>query len=184
MNDGSPKLLVVGDDDHFRSSLRAQLEKAGYHVLEASDATDTLNVLNDHRVALIVAELNEKLLIVIRQALVLHDLQEENRLLREQRSEQYHPGWQADHRGGTPSRSVINRAAQLPDHNERMPVDPSWLADRLLDTGISLAEVERQLIEKALELHDGNQTRAARALGITRNTIIYRMRKHGIGQTS
>lgn len=148
MTDGSPKLLVVGDGDHFRSSLRAQLEEAGYYVLEASDATGTLNVLNDHRVALIVTELDEKLLKVIRQALVLHDLQD--------------------------------RSVQLPGHDESIPVDPSWLADRLLDSGMSLAEVERQLIEKALEQHNGNQTRAARALGITRNTIIYRMRKYGI----
>lgn len=50
----------------------------------------------------------------------------------------------------------------------------------LPEGGISLEEVEKQLIVKALERSGGNQTRAAQLLGITRSALLYRMQKHGI----
>ncbi len=46
--------------------------------------------------------------------------------------------------------------------------------------GIDLAVLERTLLQKALEKTAGNQTRAAALLGITRQTLIYRMEKHGL----
>ena len=48
------------------------------------------------------------------------------------------------------------------------------LMRRLLD------EVEPPLIEEVLKHAKGNQTRAAKMLGITRNTLRERMRRHGI----
>jgi two-component system NtrC family response regulator len=50
----------------------------------------------------------------------------------------------------------------------------------LPDEGISLEEVERQLLLAALEKHSWNQTRAAGYLGITRSTLLYRMQKFGL----
>lgn len=50
----------------------------------------------------------------------------------------------------------------------------------LTDAGIQLDALEEDLIRQALKLADGNQTKAARLLGITRYTLIYRMEKHGI----
>jgi len=47
--------------------------------------------------------------------------------------------------------------------------------------GLDLQEVEEELIREALERHDWNQTRAAKFLGLTRNTLIYRMQKYGLG---
>lgn len=46
--------------------------------------------------------------------------------------------------------------------------------------GLSLEEVEREIIRQALLMHGGNQTRAARYLDITRSAVIYRMQKHGL----
>lgn len=46
--------------------------------------------------------------------------------------------------------------------------------------GLSLEEVEREIIHQALLMNGGNQTRAARYLNITRSALIYRMQKHGI----
>jgi len=46
--------------------------------------------------------------------------------------------------------------------------------------GLSLEEVERGLIEEALRRHGGNQSAAARFLGISRPTLIYRMKKFGL----
>ncbi|MBP1635973.1 MAG: two component, sigma54 specific, transcriptional regulator, Fis family [Acidobacteria bacterium] len=50
----------------------------------------------------------------------------------------------------------------------------------LPDEGISLEEVERELLLAALEKHDWNQTRAASYLDITRSTLLYRMQKYGL----
>ncbi len=48
------------------------------------------------------------------------------------------------------------------------------------DEGLDLEEFEADLIRKALKKADGNQTKAARYLGITRSTLIYRMEKYKI----
>ena len=46
--------------------------------------------------------------------------------------------------------------------------------------GVDLEGWEKSLIERALREADGNQTRAAQRLGITRDTLRYRLKKHGI----
>jgi len=50
----------------------------------------------------------------------------------------------------------------------------------LPEGGIDLAELEKTLLRKALERTGGNQTKAAALLGITRQTLIYRMEKHAL----
>jgi len=46
--------------------------------------------------------------------------------------------------------------------------------------GATLASIERELIVSALKRVDGNVTMAAQELGITRDTLRYRMEKHGL----
>jgi DNA-binding NtrC family response regulator len=46
--------------------------------------------------------------------------------------------------------------------------------------GMSLKAVERELIVQVLRQFSGNQSRAAKYLGITRKTLLYRIAKHGI----
>ena len=46
--------------------------------------------------------------------------------------------------------------------------------------GMDLEQWERTLIEQALRESDGNQTRAAQRLGISRDTLRYRLKKYGI----
>ncbi|MBX2797556.1 MAG: sigma-54 dependent transcriptional regulator [Myxococcales bacterium] len=46
--------------------------------------------------------------------------------------------------------------------------------------GVSLEAVERSLIQQALDRTDGNQTAAARLLGLTRYQLRYRAEKHGL----
>ena len=74
------------------------------------------------------------------------------------------------------------------------PVQPEHIADRLMpqaasskpqaptipDDGMSLADVERSHLEAALKKTGGNQSQAARVLGISRATLLYRMKKHGL----
>jgi DNA-binding NtrC family response regulator len=50
----------------------------------------------------------------------------------------------------------------------------------LPDEGISLEDVERELLLAALHKHSWNQTRAAAFLNITRSTLLYRMQKFGL----
>lgn len=50
----------------------------------------------------------------------------------------------------------------------------------LPEEGFSLEELEKIAIVKALALCDGNQSRAASLLSITRDTIRYKMKKHGL----
>ena len=40
--------------------------------------------------------------------------------------------------------------------------------------------VEREVVQKALERHDGNVSQTARYLEVTRQSLIYRLRKHGL----
>lgn len=51
---------------------------------------------------------------------------------------------------------------------------------QVLEAGISLEENERLLLKSALEKTNGNQTQAANVLGITRDTLRYRMKKFGL----
>jgi DNA-binding NtrC family response regulator len=51
---------------------------------------------------------------------------------------------------------------------------------RLPQAGIDLGEVEKNLIRQALERTGGNRTRAAALLGLTRDTLRYRLEKFGL----
>jgi len=51
----------------------------------------------------------------------------------------------------------------------------------LTSDGIDFSRLERELVEQALELVGGNQTRAAKLLGMNRDQIRYRIEKFGIG---
>jgi DNA-binding NtrC family response regulator len=52
------------------------------------------------------------------------------------------------------------------------------------DKGIDLEQVERKLVEMALEKSEGNVTRAARLLNLTRDTMRYRIEKFGLAPTA
>ena len=50
----------------------------------------------------------------------------------------------------------------------------------VVESDASLADHERQLVSGALERAQGNQSRAARALGIGRDALRYKMKKYGL----
>ena len=81
--------------------------------------------------------------------------------------------------------SVLRRGetVTLADLPEKLGKEKPGVEDIILnlpEDGISLEDLEKSLIIKALEKHKGNQTRAAEYLGITRPTLIYRMEKFGL----
>jgi len=71
----------------------------------------------------------------------------------------------------------------LDDLPERLRAPERTLARlrmELPDDGLSLEDVERELLLAALRKHDWNQTKAAAFLTISRSALIYRMQKFGL----
>jgi DNA-binding NtrC family response regulator len=84
-------------------------------------------------------------------------------------------------------RNAIERAMLLVDHEWLQPGDFTTLTRsvtpaefKLPAEGISLDEVERQLLVQALERAGGNQTQAGQLLGINRDQVRYRIEKFGL----
>lgn len=78
---------------------------------------------------------------------------------------------------------VIERAILIAKEQMVMPSDlglnrQAKSADRLED--LTLEEVERILIQKAMARHDGNISHAAAALGLSRTALYRRLEKHGL----
>ncbi len=46
---------------------------------------------------------------------------------------------------------------------------------------VTIDEMEKSMIEKALKFHDGNVSRVARSLGLSRGALYRRLEKHGLG---
>jgi transcriptional regulator with PAS, ATPase and Fis domain len=54
------------------------------------------------------------------------------------------------------------------------------VAPHVPEQGLVLEDVERRLIVEAMERASGNQSKAARLLGVSRDTLRYRLKKHGM----
>jgi transcriptional regulator with PAS, ATPase and Fis domain len=61
---------------------------------------------------------------------------------------------------------------------QQAPASASEFA--LPDGGIRLDELERHMIRQALDKTRGNRSRAARLLGLTRDTLLYRIKKYAL----
>ncbi|HET8539057.1 MAG TPA: sigma-54 dependent transcriptional regulator [Anaeromyxobacter sp.] len=67
----------------------------------------------------------------------------------------------------------LRKAGPAPKRQEKL-VPP------VSDDGLVLDDVERKLIAEAMERASGNQSKAARLLGVSRDTLRYRLKKHGM----
>ncbi len=85
--------------------------------------------------------------------------------------------------------NVLERAVLLSERGTLEPQDLALLPSAGGDTefrvnfppgGIVWSELEKSLIEQALRQAGGNQVRAAKLLGLSRDALRYRMEKHGI----
>src|SRR3954467_3050991 len=74
----------------------------------------------------------------------------------------------------TPLRAGSDRPEQVPESARALPKAAE------LPTGVDLSQWERTMIEQAMRDAGGNQTKAAQRLGITRDTLRYRLKKFGI----
>jgi two-component system NtrC family response regulator len=69
---------------------------------------------------------------------------------------------------------------QVPSDLCMKPRENHSIIDDIPDEGISLEEVEKLLLARALAKAGGNQTKAAQLLKISRHTLLYRMEKYGL----
>ena len=67
-----------------------------------------------------------------------------------------------------------------PPAGDDAPADVTAAEGDAADDGLNLAEVERDLLVRALTQTRGNVTQAARLLGVTRDTLRYRIEKHNL----
>ncbi|AEF94030.1 two component, sigma54 specific, transcriptional regulator, Fis family [Desulfotomaculum nigrificans CO-1-SRB] len=74
----------------------------------------------------------------------------------------------------------LPKEIQKTDTNKGSEEQNTGLVINFPDQGISLEELEKELILKALEKSNGNQTKASQLLGITRSALLYRAQKYQI----
>ena len=72
------------------------------------------------------------------------------------------------------------KITDVPEHILKPKSDLYNVRIDLPSNGIQLEEIEREIIRRALQMNDWNQSKTARYLGITRSALIYRMRKFGL----
>lgn len=68
----------------------------------------------------------------------------------------------------------------LPHEFTSCTTAPGDSAFILPEKGVDLDELEADLIHQALLRTDGNRSKSARLLGLSRDTLLYRIKKHGI----
>jgi DNA-binding NtrC family response regulator len=73
----------------------------------------------------------------------------------------------------TRENSRLRALLEQPDVRPRAPIDRRYQAQ-------SLSEIERQHIERTLRHHGGNRTHAAQELGISRATLINKIKAYSL----
>jgi DNA-binding NtrC family response regulator len=81
------------------------------------------------------------------------------------------PSAEPGYRPPAPGDEAVAAPATGPESASGGPLPPA---------GVDLGQWERAMIEQALREAGGNQTRAAQRLGISRDTLRYRLKKFGI----
>lgn len=73
----------------------------------------------------------------------------------------------------------IVKGAQISNNEKLQPLDRLVSFD-IPPHGLSLDDLEKQLVTQALEKSKNNKTKAAKLLGLTRGTFRYRLQKYGL----
>ncbi|RJQ76000.1 MAG: sigma-54-dependent Fis family transcriptional regulator [Desulfobacteraceae bacterium] len=80
------------------------------------------------------------------------------------------------------ARGHMITAAELPKSIQHASVEERILQTETVPTGKTLKDMERDMILKTLEDSDGNRTRTAETLGISRRTLQLKLKEYGINR--
>ena len=81
---------------------------------------------------------------------------------------------------GSSIEEMIRSARQVSENTDALAGAVSETSASMSQMADSMQQVERDLIAQALRTAGGNQTKAARLLGMSRDTLRYRIKKHGL----
>jgi two-component system NtrC family response regulator len=70
--------------------------------------------------------------------------------------------------------------SDLPQEIRQQQATVNEISVQLPESGFSMEQLEREILRASLEKKGWNQSKTARYMGISRNTLIYRMRKFGL----
>ena len=161
-------------DGHFREDLYYRLAVVGIRVPPLRERTDDIPLLVEHFLAKHGAHRSRPQIPVDPEVYSVFNLY----------------GWPGNVREleNVLQRAIVldrDHVIGLDDLHERLRIPEPRLARlrmELPDNGLSLEEVERELLVAALVKHGWNQTKAATYLSISRSALIYRMQKFGLEQ--
>jgi DNA-binding NtrC family response regulator len=75
---------------------------------------------------------------------------------------------------------ILSEGSALEAEDFSLPREPRPVQPDVASDGLNLGSVERNTIQQALAQHEGNVSRAAQSLGLTRASLYRRMQKYGL----
>ena len=75
---------------------------------------------------------------------------------------------------------ILSEGTALEAEDFSLPREPRQAPSDAANDGLNLGSVERNTIQQALSQHEGNVSRAAQSLGLTRASLYRRMQKYGL----
>lgn len=75
---------------------------------------------------------------------------------------------------------ILSEGTALEAEDFSLPREPRPVQPDVANEGLNLGSVERNTIQQALSQHEGNVSRAAQSLGLTRASLYRRMQKYGL----
>jgi two-component system NtrC family response regulator len=164
---------MVADGD-FREDLYYRLAVVAIRMPALRERTDDIPVLVEHFLAKYSASLGRPIATVSPDVFSLFNLYAWPGNIRELEN--------VVQRALVLDRDNVIGLDDLPDRLRARQPQLAGLRMELPDSGLSLEDVERELLLAALVKHDWNQTRTATYLNISRSALIYRMQKFALAR--
>ncbi len=154
-------------DNTFRQDLLYRINTVEIHLPPLRDRLEDIPLLSEHFIKLYAKKYRKEVMSINQDAV--------------QKLKKY--SWPGNIRE---LQHALERAIIMSDKPELLPEDFQFLSQGKSanqDVGtdnLNLDEVEKTIIQKAINIHDGNISKAAEELGLTRASLYRRLEKHGL----
>jgi two-component system response regulator RegA len=169
----APVILVVDDDDRLRERLATALAERGYRVLTAASHAAAMAHAREETIARAVVDLRmpgPHGLVVVQELLALQPAVEVVVVTG------YGSIATAVEAMRLGARNYVTKPANADQIVAAFAVEPSTSSELSFEVP-SLAKLEREHIERVLRECEGNVSKAARVLGMSRRTLQYKLAK-------